>query len=168
MSYIVGDKVWIAENKYTEKTRECPVCSGAKAVVVILGNGDRYAVTCEYCACGYEGPRGVVVEREWECKPEQVTITEVKLHQTVEGETFEYSSGYRGITDRIFDTEEEAAKKCRELIEAHVKDEEDRAYGSRKRAMRNATWTVGYHIREANKARKEMERHEARAKKLKE
>lgn len=157
--YKVGDKVFYAIYGIREEHVPCPVCYGNKSVVLILGNGDEVEVECKYCQSGFNPPRGYIVEYVSLPKVEEVTITK----QTVEyqGDNFNVtyvgSRGYRLYPDRMFDTYEDA-ENCANLLAEE--DNLKKANSPKFKNEKSYSWNAGYHMKEADKCRRELLYHE--------
>jgi len=119
---------------------------------------------CEYCSAGYEGPRGYTRHHEYLAAAESVVITDITVHTGPDGETREYRSGGWCLDiEDIFDTEAEAMDRAA-VKAAKFAQEVDAQKQSRGRNKgRPYTWNAGYHMREAKKAREQLEYHERMA-----
>ena len=162
--YKVGDVVWSAYAGTKLVKKECPVCFRKLSVILELGNGERMKMPCEYCAPGYEDPRGFIEEWEYVKEATQKTITEIEVKETSNGRTFRYQSSNQILeSNMIFDTEAEALAHSEKVAIEHNKDEFERAEGLKECAHKKYSWHVGYHRREAKKDRESAERHERKA-----
>ena len=159
--YNVGDKVWWARCDRRELKQPCPVCFGKREVILILGNDDRVTLPCDYCGHGYEAPSGTVSDWEWTAQPELITITRVDTRVSLEGEDHDYFYGnYRMDDSVIFDTEEEARKRCGEIAHEREVAQATRADLVKKDKQKTFSWNAGYHLRNAKKCREEAEWHD--------
>lgn len=162
--YNVGDAVWVARYQRLPLSKVCPVCYEKREVVLILGNGDQVTLPCKYCQSGYDPPTGRVTEYEFTTNPERVTITEVRVSQSTEGETVEYlSSNYILYPNVVFDTREEALAKGEELAKEQALLESTRVEYLKKDAKKSFSWNAGYHMREAKRHEKDAEYHREKA-----
>lgn len=161
----VGDTAWWAKNGIREVTRPCPVCFGKRVVRLELGNGELITTPCEYCGKGLEGPRGIEVECEWIASVEVVTVARVVIEQDGEKQSARYhtAGGYYIEDVDLFATKEEAEARVAVRIAEHTEDERKRRESLKEYAHKNFAWHVGYHRREAKRAKHQMEYHEARA-----
>ena len=162
--YKVGDKVWLASYRREEARKPCPICFIAREVTLILGNGDEVTLPCSYCAPGYNPPAGFVTEYEMVVGPKPYRITEVRTVQGLEVETVEYMAGcYCLSAENTFETEEAAIERSEELRKKEVERQENRIEFLKKDKKKSFAWNAGYHLREAKRNRKDMERHERQA-----
>jgi hypothetical protein len=166
--YNVGDIVWYAECGSREVSIQCPVCFGKRQVVVILGNDDQVTTPCSYCSHGYEPPNGRDTEYKFISEPKQYWITSIESKITADGELREYHSGtltcYRRLeNDKIFDTEEEALKKCEEVKAELEYEQTTKAEYLKEKAHKSFSWNAGYHLREAKRYKRQIEYHEKMA-----
>lgn len=142
--FILGRQYWLPRLSPQQITVPCPVCYGAKAVVVTLGNGDQVTVECAGCGLGYEGPRGYVHSYTYDAHAAPFTIKSVdSMHggdwwlRSAEGGTAPWAD--------LRDTQEVALAESRERMQQVVDDNTRRAAASGKRAIKQATWSVRYH-----------------------
>lgn len=160
--YKVGDVVWYATFEQREERVPCPVCYGNKSVIIILGNGEEVQVECAFCNRGYNPPSGYVTEYVLLPRAEQRTITGRRIEEVSGSEEVEYrSSNYCLYPDRMFDTYEDAIVCATEMAEQDkIKKDNNPKYKNEK----SYTWNAGYHLKSAEKARKDVIYHEERAK----
>ena len=168
--YKIGDQVWYATyNKYDSVTVPCSVCYGKKKVTVILGNDDTVVVDCDYCGHGFEPPTGTEKIYRVATKAEMFTITGMEVNICGSKETVEYrmSLGYgtykAAKEHELFDTEAEALIKAEELKVQDERDESEKQERIKKNVHRSFTWNVGYHMREAKRAKHDLEYHSQKA-----
>ena len=172
--YKVGDVVWWAMiERYKQVTKPCPICFGNKEVTLILGNKEQVILPCNYCRSGYDDPSGTIIEHEWHGVPKQITIDGMEVQINSLGEKREYHSGsptshYILTDDDIFDTEEEALKKCEAIKQKVENEERTRAEYIKKDKVKSFSWNAGYHLREATRLEKDAARHREQAKLCKE
>lgn len=161
----VGDTAWFARAGNLEVTRPCPVCFGKRVVRLELGNGELIATPCEYCGKGWDGPQGFEKDWEWVAAVEQVTISRVSIEQDGATQTAKYHTaiGHYIYDTDLFPTKEEAETRVAVIIAEHVESERKRRECLKEYAHKNFAWHVGYHRREAKKAKASMEWHETRA-----
>lgn len=166
----VGDKVWLADCETRAVQVTCPVCFGKRVVTLILGDESRRVLECDFCKRGCEAATGTVTEHQWQANVLLVTVGQIERHETAEGATEELYAAYgdydaRRITGRVFGTEAEAQAACVRRCAEHEADcrEDMKRARTRKDRDRKYPWNVGYHTTQANRARKDMERHEALA-----
>ena len=160
----INDVVWWATYENKEVSKQCIVCYGKKEVTLVLGNGDNVTLPCSYCGTGYEEPRGYTREYEFVSNVQQIAIDKVSIEKTLVGDIVEYSYGcYCLRPDMIFDTKEEAEEKIKTLIAARIGDENTKSEHIKKDKYKSFTWNAGYHMREAKKAKEQVEYHEKKA-----
>jgi len=164
--YNVGDVVWWARYGREAIKEQCPVCFGKYKVTLINGNDDHIEISCSYCTRGFQGPFGYVEERyDWHSEVRPVTI-EMKEVTEKEGTRFvEYRSGHYILRagDSCFSTKEEAEARTAELAAKQAIEDEERIKHHKENDHKSYAWHVGYHQRNAAKARKDAEYHEAKA-----
>jgi len=158
-SFQLGDTVYVVQgcrSMPVEKT--CPVCFGKMRVTVILGNGKRENVLCEYCGKGYDGPRGYVVDYEPQSAVRQATITGVSF--TNHKWEFALDYGRTGAGESELYRDAESAEAARAKLMEEIKKEE--AWASMNRlnySKRDLTWSVGYHRKCIRNLEREAEHH---------
>jgi hypothetical protein len=160
----INEIVWHASCGTKEVRHDCPVCFGKLRVTLELGNGERIETLCDYCGKGFEGPRGYVREYEWvaDSTPFVVTGKDVSERDGKREVTYRGANNFAYAAD-VFETKVEADARCAENIAKHEEDERKRLEWSKENNKKNYSWHVGYHMREAKKARASLEWHEARA-----
>lgn len=173
--YQAGDQVWWAHYGMREVRVTCPICYGKLIVTLILGNGDRVELPCDYCGKGFEGPRGFMVEHMYSADVELVTINEVRTHSRLDGpDVIEYITGISGRgghyldPEDVFETKEEAFS--RSLAKAQEQSLRDITIAEHLKhdAKKSFSWNAGYHLREAKHDRQSAEYHELKARICKE
>ncbi len=158
MRFNIGDIIWHASCRGTDKWITCPDCFGTKTLKVILGDGTELVIPCAGCACGFDPPRGVVKTYDYGPRVEQVEITGVEMSAT---ETKYRSSGWIFKDDDVFATKEEAEARCVELVAQRVQEEADRLH-LKEKDHRSWAWHVHYHRDEIRRKQKEIEMHTAK------
>lgn len=161
----VGERIWYAHCGTREVETPCPVCFGKMAVVVILGNDEEIKTPCDYCGKGYEGPRGVVKEFNWQASPEERAIVRVSLEDQgeIKRASYHFAGGYYCEDVDAFATKEEAEARCQERIAEHDAHETQRREALKEQAHRSFSWHVGYHRNCIKEAKRTLAWHEARA-----
>lgn len=161
--YKVGDLVWYATYDSEEIKVPCPVCYGNKVVTVVLGNGDKVAVECDYCGKGWQNALGYVTEYQRIPKAERRMITKRRIEDGSQGEEeIEYiSDKYILKAERMFETEEEAHNYAIGLAEKATQEALDKPKYKQEKSY---TWNAGYHMKAAKDKRREADYHEAKAK----
>jgi len=161
----VGDFVWWARFENTHKTEDCPVCYRKGVVTLTLGNGDEVDLKCQFCASGFEEPKGYVDAWEYETKVIQIQIEKVLIEDGPEGEKREYRyENYCLYDDLIFKDKEGAEKRALELAADYSKKRKEQQYNVKNSQFRSYSWKAGYHTKNANQAKKDVEYHENAAK----
>ena len=164
--YHVNDTVWLARFNHEQVTKPCPVCFKTRQVTLILGNGDKVILPCNYCERGYIPPSGVITEYEYVAEARQIRITQVDSEETEDGTKYRYHSSpnyYHDDGNLLFDTAEEAQIKSLELKEKYEKEQLTRTENIKKSKHKSFSWNAGYHIGEAKRDRKSAEYHEKMA-----
>jgi len=160
----VGDKIWWARCGVELVQEKCTVCYGNREVTLILGNGERVTLPCEYCACGYEAPKGYTTRYKYIAEPQYVAITGVRVNQTCKGDEREYTVGHYNLSeDVMFDTQKEATEKCAEIAVAHDKEEQRRAGCTKANKTKHFSWSAGYHRKNIKDLQRQIQYHEANA-----
>ena len=169
-TYNVGDRVWYAHYNMTQVQKTCPVCFGEKQVTLILGNKQRVILPCDYCGHGLDEPSGVIREYEYIAKTELITITRIErrtdkdyLTDSVREEVKYYSGPrYMEICD-LFNSEEDARARCDEKVKQQEVEETTTAYHLKAFRLNSYAWNAGYHLKQAEKHRKDVKYHEQKA-----
>lgn len=163
--YSIGESAWFATAENRQVSVTCEVCFGKLAVVVILGDGTHVQTPCEACGKGYGGPRGVTVEWQTEPRVEWVTVARRTVSEDGGARAITYYTADSHTLDpaRMFERPE-AALACAQALMAKAAEEQAKRsdYGN-KNTVRNLSWSVSYHMREAKEHRRQAEYHEARA-----
>ena len=162
--YNVGDEVWFAHYDMVRVEKPCPVCFGEKEVTLILGNGDRVVLPCDYCGHGLDEPTGRITEHEYVASAEPVRITKIQSETDLVSEARKYYFGgrYAAIED-LFDTKEEALARCAEKVAQRELEESTQACRLKASRLKSYSWNAGYHLRQAQECRKRAEYHEQKA-----
>jgi len=162
--YQVGDTVWHARCDWSPVEQPCPICFGNREVMLTLGNGDEMMLPCNYCAPGFEAPKGVVAQYEHIVAPEPVTITGVEIKCNGGVVKSYYRNGCFGYDeDRLYEFKEDAAKRGLALKAELDHDQNTRVDNLKKSKAKSFSWNAGYHMREAKRDRASAERHEQKA-----
>jgi len=166
MTFNIGDTVWYAASEPRRVTIRCPVCFGKREVVVILGDDSRVAVDCDYCGKGYEGPQGSTIE--YDSTPIAISdiVTGMELTATAQGTSVaHYDLGKRShvYPDKVHADEATALAAAVEARREYMEGEDRRLGWKKETAPKDATWSVGYHMREAKKCSEKLKYHEGKA-----
>lgn len=159
MTYKPGDTIWHASfTPHREKHVPCPVCFGKRSVVLILGNDDHVTIECDYCGKGSpDGPRGYDTVYEAEAIAVERTITEVRVRVTTDGEEREYlAANWVLAPGDMFATEAEALTRAQEKAAAAEAEETRRGGVSWQDDAKSYAWKAGYHMRNAERARRDL------------
>ena len=163
--YKVGDKVWLACFGATKVQESCPACFGKKEVTLILGNKDRVILPCEYCRAGFGDSRGFIVEHKYGTEVKATIIAEIVTTHTIDGEESEYRCGNVRLGEEgIFDTQEAALARSAEIVKEREGEEVISATSLKDNKYKSFAWNAGYHLRQAERSRRDVERHERYAK----
>jgi hypothetical protein len=157
--YKIGDVVWIPVGGLRNVPVKCPICFGKLAVRLELGDGSMVELPCEYCAKGYEGPRGVVNEYTSDPTAEPFTITQIDRRETDAGASFEYHSHSGRYAKEVFATRDEAMARAVEIAAENMAEERKRADYIKHDKNKNYSWNAGYHRREAKRASEQVAYH---------
>lgn len=163
----IGDQAFQVSYGRNEKWIVCPDCCGTKTLRVILGDESVVKIECGGCTPGgYEPPLGRIRQYEYAVEVVERTITGVCMHgEKVSYELNNFGGGgsyYTGDADQVFATREEAqADGERRRLEHEA--EENRRWLAKTKDHRSWGWNTSYHRRCAEKARKDMEYHQAKA-----
>ena len=162
VEFAVGDVVFWA-NHETEHIKEiCPICFGKLKVKLILGNDDEAILDCDFCKKGYDNPRGFIYDRyKWTSKVEPKTITSktVTENDGLREVKYKVYNAYPDSED-LFATREEAEVRSKELIEIHAAEEQKNLERRKEYSKNSYGWHAGYHKKQAEKARRDLEYHE--------
>jgi len=166
----VGDLVWVAHFNPNQPIRiPCGVCFGQKKVTLILGNGDHVELPCEYCANGFESPRGYEEEYHPVSESQQIRIDSIHIQCWKDKEVVEYHQGSSGCyysypEDKVFGTKEEADIKSKELMEEWLAERQRSSNYIKSEKKKSFAWNAGYHMREVKRLEKQIEIHKEKAK----
>lgn len=163
----IGDKIWYATTKASEKRVPCADCFGKRRLIVILGDDSKLDIPCEGCSWsdqdgwGYHEPypHGYCRIYEWQCKVEEVIINRVEIN--VDKVEYGFNGNYRMDEDRAFLTEEEAVKKSQELIEEQNREELAKLY-KKEKPTKTWAWNLSYHRKRIKDAERDIAYHTAK------
>jgi len=166
-----GDTVWAASfhNNYPVLV-PCSVCAGTRKVTLILGNGDKVELACDYCGKGNCGiPTGYETEYQPVNEPKAITIDGIEIQLTSKGEKVEYWVGSGGChhiyyDENVFAEYQDALKRGKELKQEWLDAERKQTDWMKGDVRKSFAWNAGYHLREAKRLRREIGYHEERAK----
>lgn len=167
----IGDTVWAARfhNNYPV-TVPCSVCAGTGKVTLILGNGDKVELACDYCGKrNYDIPTGYETEYQPMSEPKAITIDGIEIQVTSEGEKVEYLVGSGDChhiyhDENVFAEYQDALKRGEQLKQEWLDAEQKRTDWMKANVKKSFAWNAGYHLREAKQLRRQIEYHEKRAK----
>jgi hypothetical protein len=146
LPFKIGEVKWMPAHAPRKIQVECPVCAGQLAVTVILGGGESVSVPCECCGKGWEGPRGVI--EEWEYDPQAVRFEIASIASMHNGRWWVGSTdgAHAEYTD-LRETEDEAlavsAERCAKQYEHNMATR-----ARNKRDTKEHTWSIQYHRKE--------------------
>ncbi|OFX00108.1 MAG: hypothetical protein A3E78_03990 [Alphaproteobacteria bacterium RIFCSPHIGHO2_12_FULL_63_12] len=163
----VGDTVWVARAGGVEQFRPCRVCNGDKAVTLIRGNGEHVRIGCQFCSVGLENPTGRESYHAYAPKPTPYRVTGVERVEKSDGVTVQYRSGSDSGWTTVdakdcFASPDDAMGRCAALVAEH-EAEQELAFQRKDQNHKSYAWYVGYHLREAERARKQADYHERKA-----
>jgi len=160
----IGDVVYNARCQWVSKQTLCPVCFGKCKVTLILGNDDSVILPCDYCRHGFDNPTGYVGEYDYVVEAELVTITDIKIEISSDGEKYQYISRYYHYdTENLFLDKEEALARAKELKKLLDEEQQTRVAWIKHDKLKSFSWNAGYHLREAKRNRKDAEYHDQKA-----
>ena len=164
----IGDYVWVAKLVRENRQEPCPVCYGHKYVILILGNDDQVELSCEYCRRGWQEPTGFIeVGYFVYVDPEYKQIDGVDIRTSFGELKVTYWFGKGGVSngahpEDVASTREEAiAKGAVKLNASNARIAENET--NKAKEHKSYSWNAGYHLREAERCRKDMEQHQRRA-----
>jgi hypothetical protein len=164
--YSIGDTVWVTRVGNLPIKTTCPICFGKLTVKLILGDDTECIVPCSYCGLGHEGPRGYIDEYDFTADAENFHITGLTVTRTAEGDEVEYHSGsdicYRTAKD-VFETKEAALEEAQTVKKQCEIDKITRSEYIKKDKQKSFAWNAGYHLKHAEKMRKDIKYHEKMA-----
>lgn len=170
MKFEIGDEVFAAHTETKRNEVVCPVCNGDKEVKLTLGDGTEVMLNCDYCAPGFDPPRGWIhAEYIAEAHVKKIYVEGIRMdvnRETREEEiTLQYGSRLYDVERYIGINYEEAYAKAQMLAEAQDTQYKAKFIASAEKAKKDKsyTWHVGYHMRAAKTAREEAKRHEESA-----
>ena len=159
LPFQIGQTLWSARTAPQQVTVPCPVCQGALAVVVICGE-DRFAVPCEGCGLGFNGPQGTITEYEHLPAAVEFVIAEVTaMHQgrwSLRSET-----GAGAQFDDLHQTEAEALAASVIACAANYERNMQTRQHKRKN-VKQATWAVRYHRERIKDLERQIQWHQSR------
>jgi hypothetical protein len=165
--YNVGDKVWVSRCGVENVSEVCPVCFGNKVVHLTLGNGSILEMECSNCNI-WGTSSGFVTEQRWVAGVSEIVLDKVSVSSSFDGQEVSYQSGpYLYNSSNVFDNEEDAliySKKMKDEMEKNQREQNRAATNQKNKSYASF---AAYHTREANKAKKQMEYHQSKAKEIK-
>ena len=163
-TYKVGDKVFWSRCGTRQVDVPCTVCFGKLYITLILGDGSAIELPCDYCGKGYNAPRGVISVYEYFETAEIRVIDEVRTNERNGFSSVEYlSDSYYLDKEDIFDSEDDALKRCAFKTEQQRTEQETRTEFIKKDIKKSFSWNAGYHMREAKRLKESISYHEKRA-----
>ena len=162
----IGETVFKSRYERREKWVTCPDCFGSKTVKVVLGDGTEVIIECGGCyPGGFESSLGRIRQYDYETVVKEHRVTGVNMR--AEGVSYELDneggSYWTGTDKDVFGTIEEArAEGDRQRLEHEA--EENRRWMAKTKDHKSWAWNATYHRRCAEKARKDMEYHQGKAK----
>ncbi len=126
MKYNIGDKLYHATFNHHEGVYvECSDCGGTGRIRVIFHDETIAAIPCGNCSCGYDPPTGRILAYKSIEGADLLTITGAEIQA---GEPTRYRAEHYILDeDRLFVIKEEALVKAKEMHDAHVEAETERA-----------------------------------------
>lgn len=113
--FAIGQKLWAIGNGHQSEWITCPECEGTEVLTLVKGNGEIIELQCNFCAPGMESPRGVVMQRTYDCQPLAFVPKRVEMC----GSEFRYSesdpdaTAYQSFAaSDLFDDRQACAAAC--------------------------------------------------------
>ena len=153
----IGAEYWLPTTSPRQTTEPCPVCAGAKEVLVLargINAGQSFAVDCDACGRGYEGPRGYVTEYHYDPHAELFIIAGV-VRLDDDDWTVEDAAKRQARFKTLRATEDEALAVSKASYLAQEERNADRRR-HRRNGVNKATWTVRYHTDAIKKLEREL------------
>ena len=164
--YDINQTLWVADIKHTTEEVACPVCNGYKVIYLENTDGVRWEFDCRYCAPGFDPPTGTVTETwYWAANPLFLTVSGIEWN--VQEREYQYTfllhhSGH--YSESIcFEERLEAEKASEQLAMERNQYELDIRMKRKENDRKSYSYHVGYHTREAKKAREQVDYHEKKA-----
>jgi hypothetical protein len=160
----VGDWVWHATFDSHEKWVKCPDCLGFKTAKLTFGDGTDVTVECGNCAQGFDPPRGIVCDYEYEPRADQVVVEGIDIHRgCCEGESefvVRYSLSDHRVGDEmnVFDNKQDAKKRAEILAQDWAKQEQVRL-NIKDKPSKNWAQNASYHRQCVKRAQRDLEYH---------
>ena len=158
MKYKIGDKVWWAHRKITEKWEMCPECFGLKYLTVILGDQSEVQIECEGCKRGYLSSLGRVSFLEHTAEPTIVEINKIEVKK--DGVEYGTTECYSIDEEDLFPIGHRELADIRAL-ELSVKHNEEESAKIKNKIKEHKSWSwhVTYHRGCIRRAQKDIEYH---------
>ena len=165
----MGDVVWLAQYRTTERYVECSHCAGTGRIRVIFADDVEASIDCQNCAQGYDPPTGKV--RVYDPYPH--AQRSVVTGFTISGDGIDWlllartrklawqidGPFYRTCEDEdVFATEEEALARAQVLSADAAKRSEEAVYQKEKNT-RSWARNASYHRNEIKRAKQQIEYH---------
>ena len=148
--YGIGDEVWVAEvlDKYIDV--QCPACLGTGHIIILHGADEkRITIKCNFCK------QGKVKVYQHTPNIRKIKIDEIRVTNYVGAcSRYQYYEKGREWTN-VYDTEEEATYKAKDLTENAIQGELDYAARKNENHYTGLSVEVGEFLQKAEKARKE-------------
>jgi hypothetical protein len=154
----IGDIVWLAQYRTTERYVECSHCAGTGRIRVIFADDVEASIDCQNCAPGFDPPTGKVRVYDPHPHAQRSVVTGF----TISGDGIEWQIDgpfYRTCEDEdVFATEEEALARAQVLSADAAKRSEEAVYQKEKNT-RSWAWNASYHRNEIKRAKQQIEYH---------
>lgn len=161
--YKIGDEVYFAHFKHSDKAIPCPECFGKKFLRVILGDDSEVTVDCAGCSAGYNPPTGFITVPESRAfiSKKEIERLETRLDGGKEVSEYGFDSCYRTGEENLFSSEAEAQPRAEQLARNYDASELARI-GRKEKDIRTWSWNAHYHRAEIRRANASIVYHQAK------
>jgi hypothetical protein len=157
----IGQGVWCASIKNTQKSVTCPDCLGKKFIFVRLQTSEELSIDCDLCKSGYYGSLGYVQFSEFQAHVERMEVTGIEVRtpsgKPEERVRYSFNYGYFYGCD-VFLRADHAEERAEFLMREYTKKEEEN-FNGKYNHKRNWAWNVRYHRECIRRAQKELVYH---------
>jgi len=161
--FAIGDVKWLPAHQPRKVEVPCPVCFGNLFVIVTLGNGEEFAVQCEGCGLGFNGPQGTIQQYQYEPSAIHFEIARVESMHDTRWRVSSVTGGSANYNELV-ETEEEALAISRQKC-ADQQEDNMRSLQRTRAGAQRLTWSVRYHNDKIADLERQLEWHLAKAQK---
>ena len=159
--FSIGQIVFKATYRRTEKLVTCPDCLGSRRVKMVLGDGTELLIECGGCdPDGYRASTGTIKQYDFAVQVKSYTVTGVNTRaNAVSYELDNFGGSYHtGTESDVFATADEAQAFGDSLRAEHEADENKR-WMSKTKDAKSWAWNASYHRKCIKQAEKDLEYH---------